>query len=159
MINNDKIKRLVIIVVNARTAPPEDLDKRESPPSLPTVAYKVATTSMDNYTFETVEMMKELRNARVQAQRTITDCQSILRRDCPAAPPIPPLAGSLEPYVAEINFESLTDDPQRRDYFLSLPTSFSLSRKQVNDLIAVGAELLDKAPEFQRFMRDLGSQR
>ena len=50
LINNDAIKRLVIIIVNAGTEPPEDLDKRESPPGLATVAYKVATISMDNYT-------------------------------------------------------------------------------------------------------------
>src|SRR5207248_3089289 len=57
--NNDAIKRLVIIIVNAGTEPPEDLDKRESPPGLATVTYKVATISMDNYTFETVELMKK----------------------------------------------------------------------------------------------------
>lgn len=154
-INNEEIRRLLIIVVNARTEPPEDLDRRESPPSLPAVAYKVATTSMDNYTFETIEMMKELRDARVQAQRAVADCQGILKKECPPAPPIPRLAGSIEPYIVDINFESLAEDEDRRTYFLSLPTSFSLTPKQVDDLIAVGAELLEKSPEFQRFMRDL----
>lgn len=159
LINNDAINRLVIVVVNSRTEPPEDLDKRESAPSLPTVAYKVATTAMDNYTFETIEMMKELRDARLQAQRAVADCQNILKKSCPAAPPLPRLAGSIEPYVIEINFESLTEDTDRRTYFLSLPTSFSLSRKQVDDLIAVGQELLEKSPEFRRFIRDLGDQK
>jgi hypothetical protein len=53
-----------------------------------------------------------------------------------------------------INFESLNDQ-DRQTYFLSLPTSFSLSRKQADDLIDVGGELLEKSPEFQRFMRSL----
>src|SRR5207248_2666006 len=75
LINNDAIKRLVIIIVNAGTEPPEDLDRRES--------------------------------------------------------------------------------PQRRTYFLSLPTSFSLERQQVDDLIAVGGELLEKSPEFRGFMQSL----
>jgi NTE family protein len=154
LITNEKIKQLVIVVVNAKTAPPEDFDKQESPPGLPVVAYKVATTSMDNYTFETIEMMKELRDSRLQAQRAVTDCQGILAKACPSAPPIPRLAGSIEPYVVDINFESLNDQ-DRQTYFLSLPTSFSLSRKQADDLIAVGGELLEKSAEFQRFMRSL----
>jgi predicted acylesterase/phospholipase RssA len=156
LINNDAIKRLVIVIVNAGTAPPEDLDKRESPPGLATVAYKVATISMDNYTFETVEMMKELRSARLQAQRAIDDCQGILKKTCPSAKPLERLAGSgLEPFVVDINLQSLREDPQRRDKFLSLPTSFSLERQQVDDLIAVGGELLEKSQDFQSFMQSL----
>jgi hypothetical protein len=54
----------------------------------------------------------------------------------------------------DINSESLNDQ-DRQTYFLSLPTSFSLSRKQADDLIDVGGELLEKSPEFQRFMRSL----
>jgi NTE family protein len=155
LISNDKIKRLVIIVVNAGTEPPEDLDKKERPPGLGTVALKVATISMDNYTFETIEMMKELRNGRLQAQRAITDCQAKLKA-CPSVKPLPPLAGGrLEPFVVDINFQSLTENPQRRTYFLSLPTSFTLERQQVNDLVAVGGELLQNSPEFRDFMDSL----
>jgi NTE family protein len=155
LINNEMIERLLIIVVNARTEPPEEFDKREGPPDLRVVAYKVATTSMDNYTFETIEMMKELRDFRLQAQRAVTDCQGILKRECPSAPPLTRLAGSLEPYVVDINFESLSENSDRQTYFLSLPTSFSLSRQQADDLIGVGGELLEKSPEFQRFMHSL----
>jgi predicted acylesterase/phospholipase RssA len=155
LINNEAIQRLLIIIVNARTSPPEDFDKRETPPDLPVVAYKVATTSMDNYTFETVEMMKELRDSRLQTQRAVTDCQSILKKACPSAKPLDRLAGSLEPFVVDINFESLNENPERQMYFLSLPTSFSLTRQQVDDLVNVGGELLEKSPDFQSFMRSL----
>lgn len=156
LITDGKIRRLVIVVVNAGTQPPEDLDKRESPPGLVTVALKVSTISMENYTFETVEMMKELRNARLQAQRAVTDCQGILKKACPSAKPLDRLAGGgLEPFVVDINFESLAENPQRRTYFLSLPTSFSLERQQVDDLVNVGAELLEKSPEFRNFMDSL----
>jgi predicted acylesterase/phospholipase RssA len=156
LINNDAIKRLVIIIVNAGTEPPEDLDRQESPPGLATVAYKVATISMDNYTFETVQMMKDLRTARLQAQRAVDDCQAKLKERCPLAKPLDRLAGSgLEPFVVDINFQSLADNPQRSAYFLSLPTSFSLERRQVDDLIAVGGELLEKSQEFQGFMQSL----
>ena len=138
-----------------RTQPPEELDKNESPPGLFTVAYKVATISMDNYTFETVEMMKELRDARVQAQRAIADCQDKLKA-CPTAKPVEDIAGGgLQPFVVDINFHSLLDNPERRDYFLSLPTSFSLTRQQVDDLVNAGEELLERSPDFQSFMRSL----
>ena len=99
LITNEKIKQLVIVVVNAKTAPPENFDKQESPPGLPVIAYKVATTSMDNYTFETIEMMKELRDSRLQAQRAVTDCQGILKKARPSAPPIPPRSHPPPPYA------------------------------------------------------------
>lgn len=140
--------------MNARTEPPEDIDKPESPAHLPAAADKVAITSIDNHTFESVEMMKELRDARLQAQPFVADCQKILRDQCPGAAPIPQLAGAIELSIVKINFESL-EDPVRRTYFIPLPTSFSLWRKQVDDLIAVGGELLEMVPEFQRFVRGL----
>jgi NTE family protein len=66
-LNDGLIEKLVVVVVNARTEAQDEVMRMESPPSLAFVAYKTATISMDNYTFETIEMIRELRAERVKA--------------------------------------------------------------------------------------------
>ena len=58
------------------------------------------------------------------------------------------------PYVIEVNFEAI-HDLERRKYFLSLPTSFSLDKDQVQALIDVGPRLLDESPDFLAFIQSL----
>ena len=155
LFNDGAIEKFVIIVVNARPDSGDTISRKESPPGLSVVAVKTATIAMDNYSVETIEVMKELRDMRVRAQRNIAACQRRLA-DCPNAPPVPGLAADIEPYVIEINFEAIPD-PARRNYFLAFPTSFTLSRDQVDALIQVGPELLRAAPEFKEFMESLRS--
>ena len=153
LINDGEIEKLVIIVVNARTEDQDGLSRDEEPPGLKTVAFKTATISLDNYSFETVEFMRELRRERIQAEKNIAVCRERLDQ-CPGSPRLPAFAAPLDPYVIEVNFEALTD-PNRREYFLSLPTSFSLSRRQVDDLIGVSGELLDGSADFRALLQSL----
>ena len=153
LINDGAIEKLVIIIVNARTEDQDSLSSDESPPGLKTVAFKTATISLDNYSFETVEFMKELRRERVQAEKNLAACQERLDR-CPGSPPLPTFTAPLDPYVVEVNFEALPD-PDRRRQFLSLPTSFSLTRQQIDDLIGVSGELLDSSADFRALLQGL----
>lgn len=147
-----EIEKLVFIVVNARTDDQDDLSRAESPPSLGTVAFKTATIALDNYSFETIEFMRELATARKQTQIVIDACQQKLEK-CPGQH-LPKLAKSIDPYVIEVNFEAI-HDPSRRRYFLGLPTSFSLSHAQVNDLVEIGPQLLDQSPDFKALLDSL----
>ena len=153
LINNGEIEQLVIIVVNARTEEQDSLSRDETPPGLTTVAFKTATVSLDNYSFETIEFMKDLRRERLQAQKNIASCQERLN-NCPGRPQLPTFAAHLDPTVIEVTFEALPD-PDRRRSFLSLPTNFSLSREEVDRLIAVSGELLDTSAEFNTLMQSL----
>lgn len=153
MLNDGKIEKFVVIVVNARTIEKDEISEDESAPGLLTVAAKTATIAMDNYSVETIEAIKELRNERVRAQKNIAACQKRLDQ-CPNAPPLPKLAADIDSYVIEVNFEALKD-PRRRDYFLSLPTSFSLTNEQVEKLIEVGPELLQDSPSYQEFLQSV----
>ncbi len=154
LVNDKEVEKFVVIVVNAHTADKDTMSKKESPPRLPEVASKTATIAMENYSVETVEAMKELRDERVKAQKNIAACQKKLDQ-CPGAPQLPRLAGDIDPYVIEVNFEAL-HDPERRQYFLALPTSFSLEKDQVQALIDVGPQLLEATPEFRDFIQSLG---
>jgi len=153
LINNGDIEKLVIIVVNARTEDQDNLSQDEVPPGLKTVAFKTATISLDNYSFETIEFMKDLRSERIRAEKNIASCQERLNQ-CPGRPQLPTFASPLDPYVVEVNFEALPDQ-NRRSYFLSLPTSFSLSREEIDRLIGVSGELLDGSAAFRELVQSL----
>ncbi|MEN6623695.1 MAG: patatin-like phospholipase family protein, partial [Smithella sp.] len=153
-INNGKIRRLLVIVVNSKAQQKETFDKDEAPPGLTTVAYKTATVSMDNYTFESVEAFADLLNERTKTQQSIAGCQQLLDRHAKDGFKIPPLAGgNLKLYVVDLAFDNLTD-AQSRDYFNSLPTSFNLSKEQVDKLIDVGGKLLEEHHEFKKFINE-----
>ena len=153
LINDAAIEKFVLIIVNARPDSGDTISKDESPPGLGVVGVKTATIAMDNYSVETIEVMKELRDMRVKAQQNLAACRGLLAQ-CPNPPRVRGLAADIEPYVIEINFEAISD-PERRKYFLRLPTSFALSRDQVDELVRIGPALLDEAPEFKELMESL----
>jgi predicted acylesterase/phospholipase RssA len=153
LINDGKIEKFVLIVVNARTDAQDEISQQESPPGVPTVALKTATIALDNYSFESIELIKDLRAQRQQSQRVIASCQAKLDA-CPGAPQLPKLPGDIDPYVIDIDFDALPD-PSRRDYFLALPTSFKLSKEQVQKVIDVGGELLEADPEYKELLDSL----
>jgi predicted acylesterase/phospholipase RssA/uncharacterized tellurite resistance protein B-like protein len=156
-INNGQIKRLLVIVVNARVAPPEDFDRTASPPDLATVAYKTCTLAMDNYSFETVEVFRDALRERLRAQQDLDKCQAILDARGAGEPRLPSLAGrGMKLHVAEVSFGNIAD-AEERQYFNLLPTSFTLSRDEVDALVALGKRLVLEHPELQELWRELGT--
>ncbi len=132
------------------------MSQDESPPGLLTVASKTATVAMEHYSVETVEAVKDLRDARRQAQKNIAACQKKLDQ-CAASPQLPKFPAEIDPYVIEVDFEAISD-LDRRKYFLSLPTSFALEKDQVQALINIGPLLLNESPDFLDFIESLRSQ-
>ncbi|MFB3926625.1 MAG: patatin-like phospholipase family protein [Syntrophales bacterium] len=157
-INEGAVKRLLIIVVNAKTRAAEDLDKRESPPGLARAAYKTCTVSLDNYSFETVEVFREAISDRLKAQQYMDDCQELLDEHCLGGYRITPLTGGrLKIYIAELSFDNLADK-EEREFFNRLPTTFSLAKDQVDRLIGIGGRLLIEHPEFRKFIDEYGTE-
>jgi predicted acylesterase/phospholipase RssA len=159
-INNGQIKRFLAIVVNSKAENPAKIDKKESPPGLMTVGFKTATLSLDNYSFETVEMFKELVAQRIQDQATLTACQQKINENCSNKFKIPPLAGGdMKLYVTDLTFDNIPlESPasgiKGRNYYNELPTTFYLPDDQVESLITVGGWLLKGNPDFKRFLME-----
>lgn len=156
-INQRRVQRLVIIAVNARTDPQEQISRRESPPGALAVAYKASTIAMDNYSFDSIQLMKDLQGASQQARAYVAACQGQLDRysasldpRC-AKPPRLPEPAVLRGCLVQVDFEALKD-PKERDRFLNLPTTFALPRQDIDDLIAVGRKLLRESPDFKRLL-------
>ena len=51
-------------------------------------------------------------------------------------------------------FDSL-QDPDEREYFDEVETSFNLSDEEIDRLIEVGGRLLRETPEYQQFLIDM----
>ena len=62
-------------------------------------------------------------------------------------------------YIADLTFDNIPPDPQEpgikgRNYYNELPTTFSLSDEQVENLITAGGWLLKRDPDFKRFLSE-----
>jgi hypothetical protein len=62
-------------------------------------------------------------------------------------------------YLADLTFDNLPLEPtdseiNGRSYYNQLPTTFSLSRDQVDSLIKVGGWLLRENPDFKEFLEN-----
>ena len=153
-INNGKIQRLIVIVVNAKNEPPQTFDRNEGAPGLSTVAVKTCTLSMDNYSFETVEAMKGLFSARISAQMEKEACQKLLDEHCQDGYKGPEFAGgNMKLYVVDLSFDNLTDDKEK-SFLKHLPTTFHLQKDEVDRLIMAGRRLLREDPVFGEFIRE-----
>lgn len=151
--NKNGIKKLVFIVANARTETQDTISKKDIPPELAEVGFKTATISLDNYSFETIESMRDLFKQRKQAQQTLADCNDKLNR-CPSPQQLYPLSRVIEPIFIDLSFETLPD-PALRKELLSLPTSFTLPKEAVDKVIRAGGELLENSSEFQALKKEL----
>jgi NTE family protein len=146
------IRRVVLVVVNARSAPRTDWDKQESPPGVVAQLLQASGVPIDRYSFETVELMKD-RAEITKWRRDLRVAQARLAgmSEAQAEASVPKI--SLE--VLDVSFDAIRD-PKERDYFLNLPTSFVLKPDEVDRLREVAGRLLRQTPEYQQIVREMG---
>ncbi len=157
MMNNRNIDKLVVIVVNAATSPAIGRDQKPSVPGLVDTLTAAATVPLDNYSFDTVELLGAKVNEFNEEARLISGCKKLAARkgaqcalDIPAPHPV-------ELYAVQVAFEYL-QDPEERAWFRNLPTTFQLPRDTVDRLRAVGRRLLAEDPEFRKLLRSLNDK-
>lgn len=125
------IKRVVIILVNAKTAPDLRPDERARSQSLFRIVPGVAFSTMANYSFETVTYLREIVNAKAALGYTTKDI-----------------------YVIEVGMEGIAKDADY-DFFSKLPTTLYLPPTDIRRIMAIGRSTLRDDKEFQRLNRDL----
>ncbi len=140
MIADHKIKKLLIIVVDAKPGEDVQLDQSQTTPGLVPVINAVASAPMANYSFETVQLLREYLKQR----------RNELRKA--------PEPFELKTYVMHLRFD-LIADPVVRKEIKELGTNFHLPDEAVDLLINQGAKLLQDSNIFQnKFLKDLKSQ-
>lgn len=148
LVNLKRVKRVVVITVNAKTESEARLDRREGRPRIVDVLLTVSTAPMGNYSFETVELLRSGIKEWNRDAETLEQCRQLLRDACPSAR-LP--EGDLAPvefYPVEVTFAAIADAAERR-FFNDIGTNYSLSDEQVTRLIELGPKLLDASPVFR----------
>jgi NTE family protein len=137
LMNDEKIERLVVIVVNAGASGPVSIDKTSNGPSLKTIIGGIAGAPMDNYSFDSVQDLTDL-FASLGKQFT-------------------------KVYPVVISFPLIPDKPDEnpdknkilRDKVNSIGTSFNaLKPEQLQALKDAADLLIHQDPCFTQFIND-----
>lgn len=158
MIGNGQVKRLVVIVVNAKVERRSTIDAEEQPPGTMTVLQAAVGKPMGNFSQESVALLLD---AKRESERAGLDAEALhdtIARVAPAAATTPPHFPRAEWHVIEVSFDDLPD-PTEREYYLNLPTTFALPSRTIDLLIDIGGRLLRESPAYTDLVAALGGSR
>jgi NTE family protein len=150
------IRRVVAIVANARSAPRTEWDRNEAPPGAVAQLLQAAGVPIDRYSFETVEMMKDRQEIfgwrrEIQLLRARVAGATEAQAEANAALP------KLSLHTIDVTFEDVPD-PDERDYFMNLPTTFVLPPEAIDRLREIAGRLLRQSPEYQAMVKEFGGR-
>jgi NTE family protein len=146
------IRRIVLLVVNARSSPRTDWDRRESPPGTIGQLLQASGVPIERYSFETVETMKD-RAEIWKWRRDLLVAQARLAgaTQAEAEARVP----NFSLHVLDVSFDAISD-PKERALFMNLPTSFVLPAEDIDRLRKVAGRLLRQSAEYETIVRELG---
>jgi NTE family protein len=149
----DRIRRVIVFVVNSLSEPKTDWDERERPPDSLTVLLKAAGTPIDHYSYEAVELLKDT-SARWNALRKIRDSAAMKANKDPAIAALMKVPNA-EIYTIDVSFKQIKSE-EERFYLNQQPTSFVLTDEAVDRFRASAGKIIMASPEFQRLIKDVG---
>lgn len=143
-IDTGKIKKLVFVLVNARSFASSGLDEKQATPGVVDMLLASISSPIDRATTGTANQLRQL---------LFDEFRQMSLRD----PKKEAVYHALEKNTAliSIDFDAIVDEECRRKYH-SIPTTWSLANKQIDALLAVGQALLQNDPEFVDLLRITG---
>jgi NTE family protein len=153
-INLKQVNKLVVIVVNAATNPETELDQTPTVPGIFETVSKVATIPLDNYSFETLELLRATVNNFNEEMRLISGCKALVADKGPKCQLEIEAPHQIEFFPIEVAFEYIRSETDR-NWFKNLPTTFELPRETVDRLREVGQQILNEDKEFQKLVKQL----
>ena len=135
--DKNKVKRLVIILVNASTSSESTIGISREFPSMVTIVGALTDLSMQLYSMETRSLLKEKLTQWAKEISTVKN--------------------PIKPYFIELDFDDI-QDPAERDFFNGIPTSFVLEKEQVDHLILLAGKLLRQNLNYQQLLSDLNNK-
>jgi NTE family protein len=154
LVNNNVIKKLVIIVVDAATNLQSDRDLDADVPPVIDVLTSAATIPLDNYSVDTVKTTQSSLDNYNEDVAVRDACATILESLCPGKSLPGGELARLDIYLSHISFQSI-EDPVVRHKFLNLPTTFALPPEEVDALKDIANTLLLSDEDFNRLREDL----
>lgn len=149
-----RVNKLVVVVVNAATNPETGRDQKAGVPRLLDTVSTVASIPLQNYSFETLELLRSTVNAFNEEMRLISGCKAIAAEKGPQCELDIPAPHQIDFFAIEVAFEYICDDDER-NWFKNLPTSFQLPRETIDRLRAVGRTILHQDQEYWRLVNGL----
>jgi NTE family protein len=144
----DEIRRIVVVVVNSRSAPATDWDRQARAPGIVAQLLQSSSVPIDHFSYESVELLKDIaqrwsdkRDLKVAELRL----SGMSRAQAEAAVP------TLSFDAIDVSFDAI-EDPEEQRYFMNLPTSFVLSADEVDRLRALGGRLLRESPGYRELL-------
>jgi len=156
-INLKEIKKLVVIVVDARTDPKTEIDQKPSGPGLTSIVEIISTIPLGNYSFDTVQQLLDTFDSWQKDEASYAACKGILQDQCPAGkmPTRPP--NMAEAFAVYVGFDQIKDAKERQE-FLNLPTTFALPKEEVDKLRKIGPSILDESEGYRKLCAELKCQ-
>lgn len=148
-----RLRRIAVIIVNARDAPSFDYDKLPDGPGAIALLSQAVSVPMDRYSTASIAALQDMVTEWQLRQRLEADAQR-LGQDTKSGVELPP----IEFTVVDVSFDAVADS-KLRDYLQNLPTSFALSEEAVGRLRASGAQVLRDSPAFRTFVERLAQPR
>ena len=127
---------LVILSVDASTDPESTMDQSTAEPSIFNTIDSMTDVQLYRYNTSTLELLEQSLKQWSEALST------------PEHP--------VKPYFIRIDREDI-DSPAHKLFFNKIPTSFALSKEQVDRLVAGGRNMLLDDPDYRRLVKDLGA--
>jgi NTE family protein len=156
-INLREIKKLVVVVVDARTDPKTEIDQSPSGPGLTTLIDIISSVPMSNYSFDTVQQLLDEFDSWRKDTDAYAACNKILQNQCPAGkmPTQPP--NTAETFAIYVGFDQIKNAKERQA-FLNLPTTFALPKEAVDRLRKIGPKILDESAGYRKLCAELKCQ-
>ncbi len=132
-----KIKRVLVIIANAQSYTDYEWSKKGKDPGIFDTIEASFSASIGILNTETI----------TQAKRSFEKWQQYTNsKRTPAEP-------KVKVYFSTLTFDQI-NDAKTRDYFNAIPTTFNLSKKQLQSLKKLAGKLLDNSTEFQAFKKN-----
>jgi NTE family protein len=125
-INDERIDKLLFVVVNARSQPDNDFGSHARPPGLTDVLLTTIGTPIDAISFQLRGQIADLIDERLAVGSVVT-----------------------------VDFDFIADKACRA-YFYNMATSWTLSTTEVDDLIALGKAMVLQSPDYRELVAALG---
>ena len=151
-IKKGDVRRVVVITANAKTKPRHDWDQRRRAPGVFSVLGFVASGPMDNYSFDTIQMVRDFFTQRKADAKSANDCAARIKTACGVTDADQMRVADF--FAVELSFDAVADDALR-GCLENLPTSFALPEKTVGLLRVVARSLLMGSRDFQAAMRTI----
>jgi NTE family protein len=150
----NKLRRVIVIVVDAHTAYDMGWDKHRRVPGEAAQLMQSISVPMARYSYASLNDLQDLlKNWSLQLK-----LQKDTRQLHGSTPGTSDIVPEIEFNVVYVSFDALSD-PVERSYFLNLPTSLALPSEAVDRLRAVGGRLMRESDQFQKLIHELDQTR